>query len=72
MTFVARFPSWCGTDGLPRSWRHYVHGMAWIGRQFQRDQIASAQAARMATTTKDDFESWQRDVGRATGVPRYE
>lgn len=70
MSFAGQFPAWCGADGLPLSWRHYVHGMAWLGRQYQRDQLADAQAIRMAATTKEDFEVWTRDVDRTTGIPR--
>lgn len=71
MTFAASFPAWCGADGLPLSWRHYVHGLAWIARQFQRDQLAHAEAIRMAGTTKDDYEAWSNDVNRMIRVPRH-
>lgn len=63
-------PSWVGADGLPRSWRHWVYGSAWIAREFTRGQLRDAQAQRMAGLAKADWESWQRDIDMVTGVPR--
>lgn len=45
--------------------------MAWIGRQYQRDQLKLAQATRMAGAKQDDWETWQRDIDTVTGVPRH-
>lgn len=71
MTYVTRVPaSWCTSDGFPRSWRHYLYGMAFIARENLRNQLHAAQATRMASVVKDDFETWQRDVQRVTEVPR--
>lgn len=71
MTFAAHAPpSWVGADGFPLSWRHYVYGMAFISREYLRRQLEQAQAARMASAEKEDYQSWQRDVETVTGVPR--
>lgn len=52
----------CDEYGLPKWYRHYVYGLAWLGREQLRDQLQVAQAGRMARSTKDDYQTWQRDV----------
>jgi len=70
MHFAAALPAWCGADGLPLSYRHWVYGLAYLGRAALRDELAAARAARMAQQSKDDFGEWVRDVQRLTEVPR--
>lgn len=38
-TFVRHFPQWCGEDGFPLSWRHYVYGLSALGRDNARKAI---------------------------------
>lgn len=71
MTYATAMPaSWLTPDGFPRTWRHFVYGMAFIAREHLRTQLARAQATRMAGVVKDDWEVYQRDVTRVTEVPR--
>lgn len=69
MTFAAALPAWTGADGLPLSFRHFVHGMAHIGRSHLRDELARAQATRNAGLKLEDFQAYQRDTLRVTEVP---
>lgn len=50
----------CDAYGVPRYWRHYVYGLAWLGREHLREQLQTAQALRLANT-RDEFVDWQRD-----------
>jgi hypothetical protein len=70
MHFAAALPAWCGSDGLPLSYRHFVYGLAFLGRHQLRDQLAAAQAFRVAQFPADDFVEWQGDLVRLTEVPR--
>lgn len=70
MQFAAALPAWCGADGLPLSYRHFVYGLAYLGRHTLRDQLAHAQATRLAQLPKDDFNEYVSDVNRLTEVPR--
>jgi len=70
VTFAARLPTWIGADGFPLSWRHWIYGQAWIGREHQREQLRIAQAHRWAGFQKSDFETLQRDIETVTGVPK--
>lgn len=70
MQFAAAFPAWTGADGWPRSWRHYLYGMAYLGRAALREHLARTESARMANASADDFRALQRDVSRMTEVPR--
>jgi hypothetical protein len=63
-TFVHQLPTWCGPDGLPRSWRHYCHGMAYLARAHHRRQLEAAEAARMGAADADSFGTWHRDTTR--------
>jgi hypothetical protein len=68
--FVATFPAWCGPDGLPRSWRHYVYGCRYLSRVHLRSQLAAAESARMSQAVKEDYVSWATDVRQQLEVPR--
>jgi len=70
-TFADRLPAWTGPDGFPLSWRHFVYGMAYLGRADLRAGLAAAQAHRAAGYSADDFDAHQRDVLRLTEVPRH-
>lgn len=71
MIYASLMPaSWCTPDGFPRSWRHYIYGMAFIAREKLRSQLHLAQAQRMSGVVQDDWNVWQRDVQRVTEVPR--
>lgn len=51
----------CDQYGRPRYWKHYVYGLAWLGREHLREQLIVAQAHRLAISPKD-FVDWQRDT----------
>lgn len=70
MHFAAAFPTWTGRDGFPLSWRHFVYGMAYLGRQTLREQLARVESFRLGNAAPDEFRSFQRDVSRMTEVPR--
>ena len=44
--------------------------MAYLGRATLRNQLAAAQAARMATIDPDAFREYVHDVHRLTETPR--
>lgn len=70
MTFAASFPAWCGPDGRPLSYRHFVNGMAHLGRAHLRDSLKLAEAVRVGGATKTDFDDYSRTIARMTEVPR--
>lgn len=63
-TFAHAFPSWCGGDGLPLSYRHYRYGMTHLGRDDARATLRLAIAGRMSQAGKDDFAAWRRHLRR--------
>jgi spore cortex formation protein SpoVR/YcgB (stage V sporulation) len=69
-TFVAKLPKWVGPDGFPLSWRHWIYGVAWLGREHSRAIAAEAQAFRIGQANQDDYDAFTRDVEMTTGVPR--
>lgn len=67
MHFAYALPAWCGPDGLPLSWRHFVYGLQFIGRQWVREEVRAAQASRMGAQVADEgFRSWRADQLRFT------
>ena len=63
-TFVHTLPAWCGPDGLPLSWAHYVYGLRYTGRLAARELLRSAQAARIAQDPEGkEFKAFSREVG---------
>jgi hypothetical protein len=70
MQFAAEFPAWCDGRGFPRSWRHYVYGMAHLARRHMRATIALAEGVRLGNAVQDDFDRFARDVATMTEVPR--
>lgn len=71
LLFVTYRPAWVGRDGFPLSWQHYVYGVRHIAREGMRQQLWMAQAMRMSSTGKMDWETYQRDINRMTEVPRH-
>lgn len=69
MTYALAFPAWCGPDGFPLSYRHFVHGMAAIGRATVLETLARAQAVRIGHYPQNDFAEYQRDTHRMIEVP---
>lgn len=65
-----QLPSWCGPDGLPRSWRHYQHGLAYLGRAHIRQLLLHAEAARLAGAVAEDYQVWHRDTAATVGPGR--
>lgn len=61
-TFAHELPAWTGLDGLPLSWRHFVHGMSFIGRNSIRRVLDQAAATRGGMATEDSYANWRRDV----------
>lgn len=51
------------------SWRHYQYGMAFLGRQHTRAQLAAAEAHRIAGATEDSFRAVSADLRRTILVP---
>lgn len=70
MTFAAGFPAWTGRDGRPRSYRHFVYGMAHLHRAHLRRALELAEAHRIGNATQPDFDRFSRDVTLMTEVPR--
>lgn len=64
--FVRGLPGWVGPDGYPLSWRHYVYGMAHLGRAARRELLRSAEAQRAGTAELQKYRDWHRDVARGT------
>jgi hypothetical protein len=60
--FAAELPTWTGPDGLPRSWRHFVHGMAGIDRRATRHMLDSAASARAGGATEEGYADWRREA----------
>jgi hypothetical protein len=58
MEFCEKMPALVGPDGYPMSWRHYVYGMAYLGRARLRLQLDTADAVRAAGAVEDDWKSW--------------
>jgi hypothetical protein len=63
--FVHALPAWCGRDGLPLSWQHYVLGTKALARQKVEERLHAAEAARMAQATMEDWQSWHREMTSA-------
>jgi hypothetical protein len=45
-------------DGRPRSWRHYVYGMAYLARAKARRDMQLADAFGIAQAEKEDRKKW--------------
>ena len=69
MLVASALPAWCGPDGLPLSYRHFVYGLQFVGRTHLRDQLARAQAFRAGQQGNEEFRSWQSDLIRVTEAP---
>lgn len=58
-------PAWCDpTTGMPRSWRHYMHGVASLERLKARESLRMFGASSASWAKKEDAEKWldeQRD-----------
>ena len=65
--FARAFPGWIGADGYPLSWRHYVYGMAHLGRAAARETLRAATAAGAAWMKPDQYRQWRADVQAAAG-----
>lgn len=67
--FCREYPAWVGPDGYPLSWRHYVYGVAHLGRARAAESlrleraVAIAQAADVAVK-----ERWLEDQAHAAGI----
>lgn len=58
MEFCERMPALVGSDGYPLSWRHYVYGMAYLGRARARTLLDMGDAARAGGSTNDSYDRW--------------
>jgi hypothetical protein len=59
--FCLHFPAWVGPDGMPLSWRHYVHGMQQIERSRSGEKLRIADAVSAHKQKQDDFKRWWRE-----------
>lgn len=57
--FTVHLPAWCGPDGLPRSWWHYVVGLRHIRRIRPRNRLDMAQATGAANATEKAHAEWE-------------
>lgn len=55
-------------DGVPISWRHYVYGLAHVGRSLASDTLRAAQAAGSGWMKPEDLRDWMTDMKRAAGL----
>lgn len=60
--FCRRLPAWCGPDGLPRSWRHYVYGRRHLARANARRRLGSAASTRLGQATREGYERFRRAI----------
>ena len=67
MIFVREVPAWCGVDGLPLSWRHFVFGMGVIQREKARTTLTHHWAVGMTQAERSARESWLSRMRQAAG-----
>lgn len=65
--FARELPAWCGADGLPRSWAHYLYGLRHLERARARIDLRSAVAARAAKTDARNFREYLADEQNVAG-----
>jgi hypothetical protein len=66
---VERIPAWVGQDGYPRSWAHYVYGMAYLTRARVRRLLDMAESTRAAGSVERGYKEWvdeRREAQRRT------
>lgn len=68
--FTAVLPAWCGPDGYPRSWRHYLAGRDYVIRARMRTRFDLALASSVAWAKEDAHRRWMDDTARAAGWAR--
>jgi hypothetical protein len=60
--FARELPAYCGPDGLPLSWQHFMAGYDELTKLFARDKLRAADAnaaARIGDQAK--WEAWVHD-----------
>lgn len=65
--FAREFPAWTGADGFPLTWRHYVYGMAHLGRATAAEKLRLADSFAIAQNPKE-WTRWNRDHRKAAGL----
>lgn len=65
--FAARLPAWCGPDGLPLSWRHWVIGMPYLTRARMRDRLDTFTATAAASASEQAAQRWIAGTTRGAG-----
>lgn len=66
--FAQGLPHWCGVDGLPLSWGHYVIGVYALGQLDERRKIAMFDAMTMAQAIDENVRrTWIESVRHAAG-----
>lgn len=63
-------PAWCGTDGMPLSWRHFIYGSSHIRRSQAQEELRILNATRNGQADKDNFETIQTALRVAAGLTR--
>jgi hypothetical protein len=61
-----KMPHYCGPNGKPRSWRHYVYAIYYIQREELRQTVRDAQASRWANADEKEYADWRRDMRMIT------
>jgi hypothetical protein len=67
---MERMPILFGADGWPRSYRHYLYGLRYLGLAHMRDQMKLAEAMRHAWDgDKENYTRWLDELKLYTLVP---
>jgi hypothetical protein len=59
MELAVRAPLLCNEQGVPKSWHHYVYGMAALRRMDVRDAIRMAGAVGAPQQKQEDYHKWR-------------
>ncbi len=62
VTFAAGLPGWMGLDGLPLSWKHFCHGMAYLRRKAARDILDLGAGVRGGMATESSYAKWRSEM----------
>jgi hypothetical protein len=68
MDFAEAFPRHTDDHGRPYFWATYQYGIRHIERSIARESLRNADAARIASASKDDFQKWTRLMRPVAGL----
>lgn len=64
--FTRFFPAWVTKEGLPMSWRHFVIGIRFLGRDANARTLEIAAGVRGGQASQNDYRDWRRELEMGT------